>query len=80
MRIIKSVAELKKLTKNRSREGFIVLTGGLKSSKQIEYHPETKRFFIYNFIDDTSQTLTEKELNTKSNIIKAINRRAFCCY
>jgi len=80
MRIIKSVVELRKLTKNRLREGFIALNGGLKSSKQIEYHPETKRFFIYNFIDDTSQMLTGKELNTKSNICEAINKKAFCCY
>jgi hypothetical protein len=48
----------------------MLLLGGLcRSSKEIHYDEQTKRFDIYNEIDDTYQSnLTEKALHTKTNI------------
>jgi len=54
----------------------MLLAGGLcRSSKEIHYDEQTKRFDIYNEIDNTNtyqSNLTEKSLYTKSNIPEAI--------
>jgi uncharacterized protein YaaR (DUF327 family) len=39
-----------------------MLNGGLFSRKEIEYNPKTKKFYIINWIDDTEQKLTKKQL------------------
>jgi hypothetical protein len=49
-----------------------------RSSKEIHYDEQTKRFDIYNEIDDTYQSnLTEKSLHTKTNIPEAIKNGVF---
>lgn len=58
-------------------EFFILLTHGLRSSKRIEWDEPSKSFCILNAIDDTHQDLTEEELATETNIVKAIEKRAF---
>ncbi len=72
--IILSTQHLKELVKNNSIECYILINGGLKSSKLIDYDDQKNRFIIYNYIDDTTQRLTEKQLYNESlsNIGKAI--------
>ena len=57
----------------------MLLVGGLcRSSKEIHYDEQTNRFDIYNEIDDTFQSnLTEKALQTKTNIPEAIKNGVF---
>lgn len=75
---VTSVEELKRLA---TVEGgvlfYILLNGGLKSVKRIEWDEPGKSFCILNEIDDTHQDLTEQELATETNIVKAIERNAF---
>jgi hypothetical protein len=74
MNKIKSVEQLKKESKGGA-DFFIALNYGLRSSKNILFNG--KEFEIFNEIDGTSQLLTEKQLFTKSNIGKAIEKGAF---
>lgn len=52
--------------------------GIIYSKKTIYYHPETKKYQIFNWIDETDQMLTEKQLfNRKiTNIGLGIKRKA----
>jgi hypothetical protein len=59
--IIDNIEKLKELSKN-GIECHIRLNGGLRSSKYIFYNEAKKRFEIINYIDDTEQSLTEKQL------------------
>lgn len=78
---IKSVAELKKLASvEDGAEFFILLNYGLRSSKRIAWNEPSKSFCILNEIDDTHQDLTEEELATETNIVKAIEKGAFFKY
>lgn len=78
---VKSVEELKKLASvEDGAEFFILLNFGLKSGKRIEWDEPSKSFCILNAIDDTHQDLTEEELATKTNIVKAIKKGAFYKY
>ena len=72
-RIVNDIEELKRLSSN-GVECCILLNYGLKSSKFIEWDGE--KFNIYNYIDDTSQLLTEDRLRTESNIAEAIENCA----
>ena len=74
---ITSVQQLKDCCNGVQRDCFIALTGNIKSSKAIEYYEDSEEFYIVNYIDDTDQTLTERELYTKSNIGEAIKEGAF---
>jgi hypothetical protein len=75
---VTSVEELKRLAKVEDGvEFFILLNGGLKSVKRIEWDEPSKSFCILNRIDDTHQDLTEQELATETHIVKAIERGAF---
>lgn len=61
-------------------EGFILLNGGAKSSKNLRSVEGQKGVVIVtNYIDDTIQTLTAQTLQDESvtNIGKAINSGAF---
>lgn len=61
MKRIRTMAQLKR----RSRDGgdfFILLNGGLRSSKRIEWHEEDKVFCVVKEIDDTVQELTEEQI------------------
>ena len=59
--IIDSIEKLKELSKC-GLECHIRLKGGFKSSKHIYYNETKKKFEITNYIDDTEQSLTEKQL------------------
>lgn len=80
MKRIESLEELKKITSNHPTELFIMLNYGLRSSKQVEYNPENKRWYIYNYIDDTEQELSEDLLAEDTNIIKAIDNKSLFLY
>jgi hypothetical protein len=78
---IKTVWQLRKMAGQATKEhleykDFAILLGGgfIKSSKEICWDKYKKVFYINNCIDDTEQTLTGKELFTKSNIGKAIRK------
>jgi|GEM_PF-6683150 len=76
--LITSVEHLKKLaTVEDGIEFYILLNGGLMSVKRIEWDEPSKSFCIINAIDDTHQDLTEAELATETNIVKAIEKKAF---
>ena len=74
---IKTIGQLKQLAKN-GLECFILLNGGLRSSKYISYNPDDNSFYILNYIDDTEQRLTEAQLLDKSytNIAEAMEKGA----
>lgn len=72
---ILNMDQLKAESKN-GLDCFILLNGGLKSSKHIWYDVESNQFEVINFIDDTEVCLTEAELYTKSNIGEAIKKGA----
>ncbi|MBT9483343.1 hypothetical protein [Sediminibacterium sp.] len=77
---VTSIEHLKQLSNINGRaEFYMLLVGGLcRSSKEIHYDEQTKRFDIYNEIDDTYQSnLTEKALHTKTNIPEAIKNGVF---
>ena len=78
---IKSIAELKKISKGECIDCYISLGGGIcRSSKSVFYDPEKEVFSVINEIDDTEDILTAEELHTKSNIGEAIDNGAFYQY
>jgi hypothetical protein len=85
MKRIESIVELKRESlyqegKNMP-EFFILLKGGLRSSKGIIYFPERNTFDIRNDIDDSYQEeLTEAELENQTHIILAILNGALFKY
>jgi len=76
-RRIRTIRQLKKLAKN-GLECFILLNGGLRSSKYISYHPEENKFYVFNYIDDSEQELTESQLldSEYTNIGQALEKGA----
>ena len=81
--LITSIEHLKKLCDRNGRaEFYILLAGGLcRSGKAIHYDIQTKKFDIYNEIDETwQQKITEKALYKKTIIPEAIEKAAmFYC-
>lgn len=76
---VKSIEHLKEIL-DMSEEGeefVIALCGGLNSSKRMSW--DGKKFWILNYIDDTEQELTPKQLmgSKHSNIAEAITKGAF---
>ena len=72
---IKTIQQLKKLANTENGlDCFILLRGGLRSSKNIRYDSDENRFFVWNFIDDTELELTEKQIlgSAFSNIGEAM--------
>jgi hypothetical protein len=59
-------------------EFFILLNYGLRSSKDIVWDAEAKRFDIFNHIDQTEQHLTERQIMDErlTNIGYAMKRGA----
>lgn len=55
---------------------FILLNGGLRSSKHIRYYPDDDSFFVLNLIDDGEQELTESQIldSAYSNIGEAMKK------
>lgn len=60
---------------------FIQLNAGARSSKQISYDPETKKFNIINEIDFSYQdNLSERQLKNNTHIILAMEEGALFKY
>lgn len=78
--IIENVEQLKQLAESTYLECYIALNGGAKSSKQITYDKEDDVFEIFNYIDDSHQTVATKDLNKYTNIVEAIEKKAFYSY
>lgn len=74
---IRSLAQLKELAKN-GLECFILLNGGLRSSKYISYDPDRNSFYILHYIDGSDETLTEAQILDSSycNIREAMKKGA----
>lgn len=78
-RQIKTIEQLKELAKDEDGlDCFILLNGGLRSSKHIKYYPDDNSFFVLNLIDNSEQELTESQIldRTYSNIGEAIKKGA----
>ena len=76
-RRIKTIAQLKELAKN-GLDCFILLNGGLRSSKHIKYYPDDNSFYVLNLIDNSEQELTEAQIldSDYSNIGEAMEKGA----
>jgi len=76
-RRIKTIEQLKELAKN-GMDCFILLNGGLRSSKHIRYYPDDNSFYVLNLIDDSEQELTEAQILDRSytNIGEAMRKGA----
>jgi uncharacterized protein YaaR (DUF327 family) len=76
-RRIRTIEQLKELAK-KGLECFILLNGGLRSSKYISYNPDGNKFYVFNYIDDSEQELTESQLldSEYTNIAEAIEKGA----
>jgi len=57
---------------------IMLVSGAAFSRKNITLDPKKKIFFIYNYIDNTNQKLTEKQLiaGKLSNVHTALKRNA----
>ncbi len=75
---IRTIGRLKELTTKGGLECFILLNGGLRSSKFIRYYPDDNSFYVFNYIDDTEQELTEAQILDRqhSNIGEAMEKGA----
>jgi uncharacterized protein YaaR (DUF327 family) len=76
-RRIRTIRQLKELAKN-GLECFILLNGGLRSSKHIRYYPDDNSFYVLNLIDDSEQELTESQIldSEYTNIGEAMKKGA----
>ena len=74
---IKTIEQLKELAKN-GLDCFILLNGGLRSSKYIRYYPDDNSFYVLNLIDDSEQELTETQIldSAYTNIGEAMKKGA----
>jgi len=74
---IKTIEQLKELAKN-GMDCFILLNGGLKSSKHIRYYPDDNSFYVLNLIDESEQELTEAQIldSSYTNIGEAMRKGA----
>lgn len=60
---VKSLTQLKELIALGHHDYALVLGGGgMFSRKEIDYNEKTKKFKIINRIDESKQTLSEKEI------------------
>jgi len=74
---IRTTEQLKELARREiGLDCFILLNGGLRSSKHIRYYPEDNSFFVLNLIDDSEQELTESQIldSAYSNIGEAMKK------
>jgi len=76
-RRIKTIEQLKELAKD-GLDCFILLNGGLRSSKHIRYYPDDNSFYVLNLIDDSEQELTEAQIldSSYTNISEAMKKGA----
>ena len=62
MKVVKDIEHLKKMIEEGTHDFFIQLNFGFRSSKMIDYSPETDKFYIVNEIDGTKQRLNSRNL------------------
>ena len=74
---VQNLANLIDLCEQNKSEFFVMLRGGLRSSKNIYF--DGREFEIINEIDFSSQNMTAEELSA-SIIGKAMNVGALYCY
>jgi len=74
---IRSLHHLREVAEGEFVDCFILLNGGLRSSKRVLYARDIDAFEIHNEIDDTYQELTEEGLYSNSNIGDAIIKGSF---
>jgi len=74
--VIESVEQLKEACAGQNADVSIILNGGLRSSKVIQYDGDV--FHILNEIDDSEQELTEEQLmdTSRTFIGEAIKKKA----
>jgi hypothetical protein len=78
-RRIRTIEQLKELAKDGDGlDCFILLNGGLRSSKHIRYYPDDNSFFVLNLIDDSEQELAESQIldSAYTNIGEAMRKGA----
>jgi len=76
---IRTIKQLKELAKKEmGLDCFILLNGGLRSSKHIRYYSDDNSFFVLNLIDNSEQELTESQIldSAYSNIGEAMKKGA----
>jgi hypothetical protein len=76
MKNIKSVRELRQSLKRGYIDFVLQLENCVSSHKNI-YQNDDGSFEVFNYIDESTQVLTGKELYTLSNIGKAMRQGAF---
>ena len=76
-RRIRTIEQLKELAK-KGLDCFILLNGGLRSSRHIRYYPDDNSFYVLNLIDDSEQELTEAQIldSSYTNIGEAMEKGA----
>lgn len=79
---VNSLDELKQMCDGVTKDFFVKLNFGMRSSKSISYNKETDTFYILNEIDDTEQELNSQTIMDEeyTNIGKAITLGAFYTY
>lgn len=79
---VKTTEQLKQMIEDAVHDFFIQLNYGARSSKFVDYSPETGKYYIENEIDGSEQELTEEQLMDEqyTNIGKAIKAGAFYAY
>lgn len=79
---VKNIEHLKEMIEEGTHDFFIQLNLGLRSSKMIDYNPETDKFDIINEIDGTKQRLNSRNLFNKryTNIGYAITMGSLFSY
>ena len=79
---VNSLDELKQMCNGVTKEFFIQLNFGIRSSKNISYNKDTDTFYILNEIDDTEQELNSQTIMDEeyTNIGKSITLGSFYAY
>ena len=79
---VNSLNELKQMCDGVTKDFFIQLNFGIRSSKNISYNKDTDTFYILNEIDDTKQELNSQTIMDEdyTNIGKAITFGSFYAY
>ena len=79
---VNSLNELKQMCDGVTKDFFIQLNFGFRSSKNISYSKSTDTFYIFNEIDDTEQEFNSKTIMDEdyTNIGKAITFGTFYAY
>jgi hypothetical protein len=79
---VNTLTQLNELIDSGKHDFYILLKGGLRSSKFIEYNDKTKKYYVFNEIDGSDEYFTETELfNQKlTNIGYALYKGSLYAY